>query len=163
MPVSIPRARPLALPDLPALPPLALFLLGTFLEPILAWVEALLMRSLLARCATHPLIRIAHSYDPATLVAACAAYRQPQGSKGAPPTFTTEQLVRAEIVRAWADSCSDGELEWLLASNLVVRYFVGLPLLAATPDHTTLSRFHAWLSIHAPDVLFCDVLAFLER
>jgi len=37
-----------------------------------------------------------------------------------------------EIVRAWADSCSDTELEWLLASNLLVRHFVGLSLLAAS-------------------------------
>jgi len=72
-------------------------------------------------------------------------------------------LVRAEIVRAWANSCSDPELEWLLASNLLVRHFVGLSLLAPTPDHSTLSRFHAFLTSHAPDALFCDVLAFLQR
>jgi hypothetical protein len=148
---------------LPPLPPLALWLLGTFLQPILTWVETWLVRSVLARCADHPLVRIAQTYDPATLVAACAAYRHPAGTKGAPPSFTLEQLVRAEIVRAWADSCGDPELEWLLASNLLVRWFVGLPLLAATPDHTTLSRFHAFLTLHAPDVLFCDVLAFLEQ
>ena len=68
------------------------------------------------------------------------------GTKGATPTYTIEQLVRAEIVRAWAASCSDPELEWLLATNLLVRWFVGLPLLGPTPDHSTLSRFHAWLS-----------------
>lgn len=163
MPVSIPRAQPLVLPDLPLLPPLALWVVGAFRAPILAWVETWLMRLVLARCADHPLVRIAQTYDPAALVAACAAYHHPQGSKGAPPTFTIEQLVRAEIVRAWADSCGDPELEWLLASNLLVRCFVGLPLFAPTPDHSTLSRFHAYLTIHAPDVLFCDVLAFLDR
>jgi hypothetical protein len=148
---------------LPALPPLALILLGAFLEPILAWVEALLLRSLLARCAQHPLLQIARAYDPKAVVAACAAYHHPEGTKGAPPTFSIEQLVRAEIVRAWADSCSDTELEWLLASNLLVRHFVGLPLLAPSPDHRTLNRFHAFLSAQAPDALFCDVLAFLDR
>jgi hypothetical protein len=160
---SIPRVRPLALLDLPALPPLALWLLGAFLQPILLWVETLLLRAVLSRCADHPLLQIAQSYDPAAVIAACAAYHHPQGTKGAPPTFTIEQLVRAEIVRAWANSCSDPELEWLLASNLLVRFFVGLPLLGPTPDHSTLSRFHAWLSLHAPDVLFRDVLAFLDR
>src|SRR5262245_56751053 len=160
---SIPRARPLTLPELPALPRLALWLLGSFLQPILAWVEALLLRSVLARCAYHPLLQIAQSYDPAALVAACAAYHHPPSTKGAPPTFSIEQLVRAEIVRAWADSCSDTELEWLLASNLLVRHFVGLSLLSASPDHSTLNRFHACLCVQAPDVLFCDVLAFLER
>jgi len=160
---SIPPAQPLALPDLPALPPLALWLLGTFLQPILAWLETLLLRSVLARCAQHPLLQIAQIYDPAAVIAACATYRHPQGTKGAPPTFSIEQLVRAEIVRAWADSCSDTELEWLLASNLLVRHFVGLALLAPAPDHSTLSRFHAFLTLHAPDALFCDVLAFLDR
>jgi hypothetical protein len=163
MPRSIPRARPLVLPELPALPPLALTLLGAFVQPILAWVETLLLRSVLARCAHHPLLQIAQTYDPAAVVAACASYRHVEGTKGAPPTFSIEQLVRAEIVRAWADSCSDTELEWLLASNLLVRHFVGLSLLAASPDHSTLNRFHAFLSAQAPDALFCDVLAFLDR
>jgi hypothetical protein len=148
---------------LPALLPLALALLDSFLEPILAWVEALLLRSVLTRCAHHPLLQIAQTYDPAAVVAACAAYHHPPSTKGAPPTFSIEQLVRAEIVRAWADSCSDTELEWLLASNLLVRHVVGLSLLAASPDHSTLNRFHAFLSVQAPDALFCDVLAFLER
>ena len=40
---------------------------------------------------------------------------------------------------------------------------MGLPLLGATPDHTTLSRFHAWLTGHHPDTLFRDVLAFLDQ
>jgi hypothetical protein len=148
---------------LPALPPLALILLGAFLEPILAWVEALLLRSVLARCAEHPLLQIAQTYDPKAVVTACAAFHHPSSTKGAPSTFSIEQLVRAEIVRAWADSCGDPELEWLLASNLLVRHFVGLSLVAPTPDHSTLNRFHAFLSAQAPDALFCDVLAFLDR
>src|SRR5262245_7766329 len=163
MPRSIPRVRQVVLPELPALPPLALWLLGAFLQPILAWVETLLLRSVLARCAHHPLLQIAPTYDPAAVVGLSPAYHHPPSTKGAPPTFSIEQLVRAEIVRAWADSCSDTELEWLLASNLLVRHFVGLALLAASPDHSTLNRFHAFLSAQAPDVLFCDVLAFLDR
>jgi hypothetical protein len=72
-------------------------------------------------------------------------------------------FVRAEIVRAWAASCSDPELEWLLATNLLVRWYVGLPLLGPTPDHSTLNRFHTWLTLHHPDALFRDVLAFLDQ
>jgi hypothetical protein len=145
------------------LAPLALWVLGTFLQPILAWVSDQLIRSVLARCLDHPLLRLAQTYDPAAVVAACAHYYHAAPTKGAPPTFTVAQLVRAEIVRAWANSCSDGELEWLLASNLLVRHFVGLPLLGPTPDHSTLSRFHDWLTDQAPDALFRDVLAFLDR
>src|SRR5262245_32042215 len=109
MPRSIPRARQLALPQLPALPPLAPIVLGAFLQPILASVETPLLRSILTRCAHHPLLQIAQSYVPKAVVAACAAYHHPPSTKGAPPTFSIEQLVRAEIVRAWADACSDPE------------------------------------------------------
>lgn len=161
--LSIPRTQPHWLPALPPLPPLALWLLGSFLQPILAWVSDQVICSVLARCADHPLPRLAQTYDPAAVVAACAHYYHEVGTKGAPPTFTVAQLVRAEIVRAWANSCSDGELEWLLASNLLARHFVGLSLLGPTPDHSTLSRFHAWLTDHAPDALFRDVLTFLDR
>jgi hypothetical protein len=150
-------------PDLPDVPFLLQYLLAQFWLPIHTWFSQQLYRLVLNRCAAHPLVRIAQLYDPASLVAACQHYYHAPGTKGTPPTYTVEQLVRAEIVRAWADSCSDPELEWLLASNLLVRFFVGLPLLAPTPDHSTLNRFHAFLSEQAADVFFRDVLAFLDQ
>src|SRR5262249_13647329 len=110
----------------------------------------------------HPLTQTAQHNDLTAVVAACSAYQHRSGP-GAPPTFSVDQLVRAELVRAWADSCSDPELEWLLASNLVVRWFVGLPLVGPTPDHSTLNRFHAWMVTTTPAVLFADVAAFLDQ
>src|SRR6266542_2541271 len=124
--------------DLPAVPPLVQYLIGCFLQPILTWLNEQVYRALLTRCATHPLIRLAPLYDFAPVVAACQPYYHAPGTKGATPIYTIEQLVRAEFVRAWADSCSDPELEWLLAANLLVRWFVDLPLLSATPDHSKL-------------------------
>src|SRR5215210_5240927 len=115
-------------PPLPDVPPLVQFVLLRFFTPILAWLSAHLYQALLARCPTHPLVRLAQCYDPAGVVAVCAAYYHGDGP-GKPPTYTVNTLVRAEIVRAWADSCSDPELECHLASNLVVRWYVGLPLL----------------------------------
>ncbi|HSH77934.1 MAG TPA: transposase, partial [Herpetosiphonaceae bacterium] len=147
---------------LPELPSAVQAVLTRFLALILTWVSALVYQALLHQCATHPLVRLARSYDPATVVAACSTYYHHTGP-GAPPTFAVRILVRAEIVRAWANSCSDPELEWHLATNLLVRWFVGLPLLGATPDHATLNRFHAWLTVHHPDALFRDVLAFLDQ
>lgn len=149
--------------DLPAVPPLVQYLIGSFLAPILAWAEITFLRRVLHRCVDHPLVQIAQVYDPAAVVAACAGYYHPYGTKGARPTFSVELLVRAEIVRAWADSCSDRDLEWHLTTNLVVRWFVGLPLLTSAPDYTTLSRFHAWLAQHQPATLFADVLSFLDH
>jgi hypothetical protein len=147
---------------LPDLPPVVHAVLQRFLALILAWVSALVYQALLTHCARHPLVRLAHSYDPAAVVTACGDYYH-QAGPGTPPTFTVRMLVRAEIVRAWADSCSDPELEFHLATNLLVRWYVGLPLLGATPDHATLNRFHAWVTVHHPDALFRDVLAFLDQ
>lgn len=149
--------------DLPEVPPLVQYLIGCFLAPILVWVETALLRRVLHRCADHPLVQIAQWYDPAPVVAVCAGYYHIDGTKGAPPTYPCDVLVRAEIVRAWADSCSDRDLEWHLTTNLLVRWFVGLPLLAAAPDHSTLARFHVWLADQQPDALFADVRAFLDQ
>jgi hypothetical protein len=150
-------------PDLPQLPPFVLAIISQFLAPLLAWFSQQVYRAVLSRCASHPLVRLAQLYDPAPLLITCADYYHAPSTKGCPPTYSVDQLVRAEIVRAWADSCSDPELEWLLASNLLARWFVDLPLLGPTPDHSTLSRFHTWLTIQHPDALFRDVLCFLDR
>ena len=160
--LPVPSHAPDPFTKLPELPPVVQALLGRFLAPILAWVSALVYQALLTQCARHPLVRLAHLYDPSAVIAACSAYYHGAGP-GTPPTFTLRTLVRAEIVRAWANSCSDPELEWHLASNLLVRWYVGLPLLGATPDHATLNRFHAWLTVHHPAALFRDVLAFLDQ
>jgi hypothetical protein len=158
----LPQTLRAGTPDLPDLPPFVLSILALFLEPILAWLSEQVYRGVLSGCAHHPLVRLAQLYDPAPVVAACQAYYHAPGTKGATPTYTIEQLLRAEMVRAWAESCSDPELEWLLASNLLVRWFVDLPLLGPTPDHSTLNRFHAWLTSHQAATLFEDVLAFLD-
>jgi DDE family transposase/transposase-like protein DUF772 len=163
VPLILPSTLRAGTRDLPTVPPLAQYLIGCFLAPILAWVETALLRMVLLRCPDHPLLQIAHSYDLAPVVALCAHYYHVDGTKGAPPTYSVDLLVRAEIVRAWAASCSDRDLEWHLTSNLLVRAFVGLPLLTPAPDHSTLARFHAFLAQHHPDALFRDVLAFLDR
>ena len=82
-------------PDLPTVPPLVQYLIGCFLEPILAWLETLVYRPLLHRCAEHPLVLLAQWYDPAPVVAACATFHHPASAPGRPPTFTIEQFVRA--------------------------------------------------------------------
>lgn len=158
--VAFPSSDPAT--TLPELPPVVQAVLHRFLALILTWISALVYQALLVQCATHPLVRLARLYNPAAVVAACSAYYH-QAGPGAPPTFAVRILVRAEIVRAWADSCSDPELEFHLATNLLVRWYVGLPLLGATPDHATLNRFHAWLTAHHPEALFREVLAFLDQ
>ena len=120
MPI-LPFPSPDAARPLPDLPPFVQLLLLRFLTPILAWLSAQLYQPVLTRCATHPVVRLAQLYDPSDVVATCAAYYHRDGP-GKPPTYTVNTLVRAEIVRAWADSCSDPDLEWHLASNLILRW-----------------------------------------
>ncbi|MBX0331362.1 transposase [Oscillochloris sp. ZM17-4] len=150
-------------PDLPDLPPLALWVLGEHLEPILAWVAGRVMRPMFQRCADHPLVALHAWYDPADAVAACAGFHHPEGTPGKPPDYTIAQLVRMEIVRSWAGSCSERALEQLLSTDFLVRWFVGLPLMQRGPDHSTLADFHAYVSDHAPDALFRDSLTFLDQ
>jgi hypothetical protein len=138
-------------------------LIGVFLTPIVAWLETLVYRPLLRRCAEHPLVLLAQWYDPSAVVAACAGFHHAPGTPGRPPTFTSAQFVRMEIVRAWADTCSDRDREELLTTNLLARWYLGIPLTQSAPDHSTLAAFHAWITIHAPDALFRDVLTFLDR
>jgi hypothetical protein len=160
---SIPLVLRAGARDLPDVPPVVQFLIGQFLAPILAWLETLVYRPLLARCADHPLVLLAQWYDPSAVVAACAGFHHAPTRPGRPPTFTIAHFVRMEIVRAWAGSCSDRDLEALLSTNLLVRWYVGLPLSQPAPDHSTLAAFHAWLTVHAPDALFRDALGFLDR
>lgn len=149
--------------DLPDVPPFVQYQLGAFLSPILDWLETLVYRPLLRRCAEHPLVLLNQFYDPSSVVVACAGFHHAPGTPGAPPTFSIEQFVRCEIVRAWADSCSDPALEELLSANLLVRWFVGLPLSQPAPDHSTLADFHLYMQAHAPDTFFRHVLSFLAH
>jgi hypothetical protein len=162
MPI-LPRILRAGASDLPDVPPFVQYVVAVFLTPILAWLETLIYRPLLARCADHPLVRLNQWYDPAAVVAACAGFHHAPTRPGRPPTFTIAQFVRSEIVRAWAGSCSDRDLEALLTTNLLVRWYVGLPLTHPGPDHSTLAAFHAWITVHAPDALFADVGRFLDR
>lgn len=151
------------IPAVPDLPPFVLALLGAHLAPVLDWLTARVYGPMFARCADHPLVALKTWYDPAAVVAACAGFHHAPGTPGKPPAFTIEHFVRAEFVRAWAGTCSDRELEQLLSTDFLVRWFVGLPLTQRAPDHSTLAAFHAYLTDHAPAAFFLDVLRFLDQ
>ncbi len=77
---------------------------------------------------------------------ACAAFHHASGP-GARPTHPVPQLVRAFLVK-YLFNWSLREIEWQVRFNLVVKWFVGYPLFAAGPDHTTLERFDLWVCFH---------------
>ncbi len=101
MPIVPPTVRA-GTRDLPEVPPLVQYLMGVFLAPILAWLTTMVYRQVLTRCADHPLVLLARWYQPSAALVACASYHHRSGTPGAPPTFTIDQFVRFELVRASA-------------------------------------------------------------
>lgn len=73
---------------------------------------------------------------------ALLARLRPEGS-GRPP-FAPLLMLKALLLQQWW-RLSDADLEEALNDRLSFRRFVGLPLEAAAPDHTTLCRFRGRL------------------
>ena len=97
---SIPPTMRAGTPDLPAVPRWMQVWIILFLDPILTWAETRIYRLLLTQSPDQSLIQIGLHYDPSAVVGTCAGFHADADGPGAPPTFTIEQLVRAEIVRA---------------------------------------------------------------
>jgi len=55
------------------------------------------------------------------------------------------------------------ELEWQIRFNLVVKWWVGYPVFAAGPDHTTLERFELWVCFHQHRTMFDQVLCQIDH
>jgi hypothetical protein len=104
--------------------------------------------SLLARCPNHLLVQLAEQLDFAPLETVCAAYQHQTGA-GTAPTYPVAMLGRALLVKALY-ALSYRELEQRLLTDLLVRWFVGLPIFGGTPDHSTLARFEQWVRQHHP-------------
>jgi hypothetical protein len=102
------------------------------------------------------LVQLHDHLDLAPLEKACAAFHHASGP-GARPTHPVPQLVRAFLVKYLFD-WSLREIEWHVRFNLVVKWFVGYPLFAAGPDHSTLERFDRWVCFHQHRTAFDEVL-----
>lgn len=146
-------------PDLPAH---LIRVLHRVWPALAAWISALVFAHIVRHRPNDPLVQLDRFYNPTPLIAACADYHHADGP-GAPPTYTVAHLVRAEIIRAVVGGLSDHELERLLHTDIIARWYLGRGVFESVPDHTTVSRFHAWMSEHASDAWFRDVLTFLDR
>ena len=58
---------------------------------------------------------------------------------------------------------SSRQLEFHLRFNLLIKWFVGYPLYASGPDHSTLERFEQWVIAHQHRLLFDEVLCQIDR
>jgi hypothetical protein len=138
------------------IPDFVLSLVTVHLTALLYWFSDRIYADLIPRDSDHLLVKLRDHLDLAPLEKACAAFHHASGP-GARPTHPVPQLVRAFLVKYLFD-WSLREIEWHVRFNLVVKWFVGYPLFASGPDHSTLERFDVWVCLHQHRTAFDEVL-----
>jgi hypothetical protein len=138
------------------IPDFVLSLVATYLTSLLYWFSDQIYADLIKRDPDHLLVKLRDHVDLVPLEKACAGFHHTRGP-GARPTHPVPQLARAFLVKYLFD-WSLREIEWHVRFNLVVKWFVGYPLFAAGPDHTTLERFEVWVCFHQHRTAFDEML-----
>jgi hypothetical protein len=138
------------------IPKAVLSIVDAYLDSLLLWFSDYVYTELLKRAQDHVLVKLQAHLDFTALEKACAGYHHSTGP-GAPPTHTVPQLVRALLVKYLFD-WSWRQLEFQIRFNLIVKCFVGYPIFAAGPDHTTLERFDVWVCKHQHRTFFDHIL-----
>jgi len=146
---------------MPILPQILLPILLFYWTILAEFFSACFYASLLARCQTHLLVQLADQLDFTPLDTVCAAYQHQTGA-GTCATYPVAVLVRALLVKVLY-SLSFREMEQRLLTDLIVRWFVGLPFMGDTPDHSTLARFETWVKKHHPRLYQDTVLRQIDQ
>jgi hypothetical protein len=141
---------------MPIIPDFALAVVHTYFAQLLVWLSDQTYLTLLQRDAEHLLVKLADHLNCTPLETACAPYHHTTGP-GTPPTHPVPRLVRALLVK-YLYNWSLRDLEWHIRFNLVVKWFVGYPIFAEGPDHSTLERFELWVCCKQPRTLFDETL-----
>jgi IS5 family transposase len=138
------------------IPDFVLSLVIVHLTPLLHWFSERVYADLLKRTPDHLLVKLAKRLDLTPMETACATFHHAEGP-GTKPTHSVPHMVRALLVGYLYD-WSLRELEWQIRYNLVVKWFVGYPVFADGPDHTTLDRFELWVCFEQHRTIFDHVL-----
>ncbi len=141
---------------MPIIPDFALAVIKTHLAQLLVWLSDYTYTELFKRDPDHLLVKLANHLKFASLEAACVSYHHTAGP-GATPTHPVPRLVRALLV-GYLYHWSLRDLEWHIRFNLVVKWFVGYPIFAVGPDHSTLERFELWVCFHQQRTYFDEIL-----
>lgn len=141
---------------IPELPEFVISIINGHLNALLLWFSDYVYTQVLKRAEDELLVKLQPLLDLTAVEEACVDYHHTAGP-GAPPTHSVPQLVRALLVRYLFD-WSYRQLEFQIRFNLIVKGFVGYPIFAAGPDHTTLERFEVWVLEHQHRVYFDEVL-----
>ena len=134
------------------IPPFVENILTTYLTPLLDWFSEYVYAALINRASDHLLVKLHAQLDLRPLEEACASFHHHAGP-GRTPEHKVPQLVRALLVK-YLYSHSLRAVETEIRFHFVVKWFVGYPLHAAGPDHTTLERFEQWVCQHQHRTFF---------
>lgn len=146
---------------MPIVPDFVRLLLTAYLNPVLHWLSAEIYTELLKRADDHFLPALQRTLNFTPLEEVCAPFHH-QSGPGAPPTHPVACLVRALIIGALFN-WSLRQLEFQIRYHLLIKWFVGYPLFATGPDHSTLERFEQWVIDHQHRLLFDEVLRQIDR
>jgi hypothetical protein len=138
------------------IPDFVLSIVAAYLPHLVQWFSEQVYAELVKRDPAHLLVKLHAHLDCRPLEVACAGFHHSAGP-GASPTHSVACLVRALLV-GYLFNWSLRELEWHIRFNLIVKWFVGYPVFAAGPDHTTLERFTVWVCAHQHRAFFDEVL-----
>ncbi|MBI5305919.1 MAG: transposase [Chloroflexi bacterium] len=138
------------------IPDFALAVFHLYFDALLLWLSDQTYLILLKRDPDHLLVKLGEYLNFTPLEAACAIYHHTTGP-GAPPAHPVARLVRALLVKYLYD-WSLRDLEWHIRFNLVVKWFVGYPISAEGPDHSTLERFELWVCFKQHRTIFDETL-----
>jgi len=119
-----------------------------------------LFADLLKRCDNHLLVKLANHLDFGPIEKACASYRHSSGP-GTQNFYPVSILARCLLVGYLYD-LSLRQLEQRLHSDLLVRWFVGLPAFGEVQTYSTLERFEQWVSQHQRRIYQDTVLAQID-
>ncbi len=117
------------------IPQFVLDLVIAYLTPLLDWFSERVYADLIKRAPDH--------LDLKPLEEVCASFHHDSGP-GRPVVHTMPRLVRALLVKYLYDYGLRG-LEAEVRFHLIVKWFVGYPVFASGPDHSTLERFEQWV------------------
>ena len=135
-------------------------ILDKYLTPLLIWLSSLVYERLIPSDSDHLLPMIDKLIDFSTLEEACAGYHKLNGN-GRPVEHTVPKLVRALLVKYLYD-LSLRELEAKIQYDIPAKWFVGYPVFANAPDHSTLSRFETYLIFNHPRLFFDTILEMID-
>ncbi len=130
------------------------------LTPLLIWLSSLVYERLIPSNSDHLLVTIDKLIDFSTLETACAGYHKQNGN-GRPIEHTAPNLLRAILLKYLYD-LSLRELETKIQYDIAAKWFVGYPVFANAPDHSTLSRFETYLIFNHPRLFFDTILELID-